>query len=33
MTRMVAATEQLYRSLLERRRPLSARASTEFACK
>jgi glycosyltransferase involved in cell wall biosynthesis len=33
MARMVASTEQLYLSLLERRRPLSAPASTEFACK
>jgi len=32
-TRMVAATEELYRSLLERRSPVAAPASTEFACK
>ncbi len=33
MARMVAATEELYLSLLERRRPMPAPASTEFACK
>jgi L-malate glycosyltransferase len=33
MTRMAAATEQLYQSLLEGRHLLSAPASTEFACK
>jgi glycosyltransferase involved in cell wall biosynthesis len=32
-TRMVAATEELYRSLLERRGPVAVPASTEFACK
>ena len=32
-TRMVAATEELYRTLLERRSPVTAPASTEFACK
>ena len=33
IARMVASTEQLYRSLLERRSPVVAPASTEFACK
>jgi L-malate glycosyltransferase len=33
IARMVAATEQLYISLLERRGPVTVPASTEFACK
>ena len=33
MERMVAATEQLYLQLLERRRPVTAPVSREFACK
>ncbi|MBI4485114.1 MAG: glycosyltransferase [Acidobacteria bacterium] len=33
MDRMVNATEQLYRSLLDKRRPIAVGRSTEFACK
>jgi L-malate glycosyltransferase len=33
IARMVAATEELYVSLLDRRRPMAAPSSTEFACK